>query len=503
VIAGKYAIVKVIGEGGMGIVFEATHLRLRQRVAVKMLLPDMLAHEIIVTRFEREARASGQLRNRHAARVMDVDVTPEGLPYMVMEFLEGNDLATELERRGRLPYQEVVDYVLQACSAMMEAHQVGIIHRDLKPANLFLTFESDARDTRIVKVLDFGISKLQTEGDAKLTVADSVMGTAMYMSPEQVRSSRSVDARSDIWSLGIILFELLAGRPPWIGAPTQLAALIVSEDAPDVRTHADVPPEIAGIIAKALQRDPVHRYVDVRQLALALAPFAPPNGAGRKLAEALLHSSSGSFQRFSIRPPRVEEEAQTIVQAAAVSESRMRGGDASGTAPGWAQHSPSTGRDRTLLVGFLVAFGIGLLVVGGLALAWLRWGTSAQRDRAITAQTAASSAKSATPNVSANGVATATAAPTGTATEPLPPSLVLDPAPPVIGRAASPSPLESARAPVAHVPAVRPPTTSHAGAAPNAPPGKPAAAPAVMPATRPTPPAAAKPAPAPSNPLIL
>jgi serine/threonine protein kinase len=384
VIAGKYAIVKVIGEGGMGVVFEATHLKLRQRVAVKMLLPGMLAHDIIVTRFEREARASAQLRNRHAVRVMDVDVTAEGLPYMVMELLDGHDLQVELDRRGRLPYAEAVDIVLQACSAMIAAHQIGIIHRDLKPANLFLAQEGDAHEARTVKVLDFGISKVQADGDAKLTVADSVIGTAMYMSPEQVRSSENVDARSDIWSLGIILFELLAGRPPWIGTPTQLAAAVVSEDAPDVRTHvADVPAEIATIIATALRRDPSRRFGDVKQLALSLAPFAPASGAGRILAESLLHASSGKWPRVSIRPAPLEE-ARTIVQAAAVSESRM-GGTGPGTTPGWSQHDSPPLRHRTVLVGFLVAFVIGLLVVGGSAVAFLRWGARGARDRSATA----------------------------------------------------------------------------------------------------------------------
>ena len=197
VIAGKYAIVRVLGEGGMGIVYEATHLKLRQRVAVKMLQREMLDHEIIVNRFEREARAAGQLRNRHTARVMDVDITADGLPYMVIEFLEGTDLDAELGRRGRFTVQEAVDFVLQACSAMIEAHQLGIVHRDLKPANLFLAVDGDAR---IIKVLDFGISKVpnEGEGDSKLTTPDSVMGTALYMSPEQVRSTGTVDARSDI-----------------------------------------------------------------------------------------------------------------------------------------------------------------------------------------------------------------------------------------------------------------------------------------------------------------
>ena len=484
VIAGKYAIVKVIGEGGMGVVFEATHLKLRQRVAVKMLLPEMLAHDIIVTRFEREARASGQLRNRHAVRVMDVDVTADGLPYMVMEFLEGHDLQVELDRRGRLPYPEAVDIVLQACSAMIAAHQIGIVHRDLKPANLFLAQEGDAHEARTVKVLDFGISKVQADGDAKLTVADSVIGTAMYMSPEQIRSSENVDARSDIWSLGIILFELLAGRPPWIGTPTQLAAAVVSEDAPDVRTHAsDVPAEIATIIATALRRDPSRRFGDVKQLALSLAPFAPASGAGRMLAESLLHASSGKFPRVSIRPAPLEQ-SRTIVQAAAVSESRM-GGTGPGTTPGWSQHDSPELRHRTVLVGFLVAFAIGLLVVGGSALAWLRWGSKGARDRSATAA-------APTPVTSVPAPSTPT-----TPTTPAAKAPIVNAAAPAAS-AAPPDSTATARAGTARKP---PPaaapgpatatatTTAQAPSAPQAP---------AVPATKPKP----KPA-STSNPLLL
>ena len=376
VIGGKYEIVRVMGEGGMGVVFEATHLKLRQRVAVKMLLPDMLSHDIIVTRFEREARASGQLRNRHTVRVMDVDVTADGLPYMVMEYLEGHDLQTELDLRERLPLAEAAQYVLQACSAMIEAHQLGIVHRDLKPANLFLALESasDASSARTVKVLDFGISKVQAEGDVKLTVAETVIGTAMYMSPEQIRSSGEVDARTDIWALGIILFELLAGRPPFLGSPTQLAAMIVSEDAPDVRTYAaDVPAEISAIIRKALTRDPQMRFEDVTQLAWALAPYSPTGTAGIPSSSPRLPQSGGGPPLVSLRAshPALLEDANTILQAPAVSEARV-GRSGSGTTPGWAQSGQPAARSRTLLIGFVAAFVLGLIVVGGAATVWVR-----------------------------------------------------------------------------------------------------------------------------------
>ncbi|MCW5836791.1 MAG: serine/threonine protein kinase, partial [Labilithrix sp.] len=191
IIAGKYRLLRLLGEGGMGTVLAAEHLRLRQPIAIKFLNPDMLGVAEIVERFDREARAAATLRSRHVVRVTDVEHTPEGVPYMVMELLEGADLESERERRGRLPYAEAVDYVLQACGALVEAHDAGIIHRDLKPGNLFLAKED--RDRVIVKVLDFGISKFLQGDDVKLTSAGAIMGTALYMSPEQIRGDASID----------------------------------------------------------------------------------------------------------------------------------------------------------------------------------------------------------------------------------------------------------------------------------------------------------------------
>ncbi len=159
-VAGKYAIIRIIGEGGMGIVFEATHVQMRRRVAIKVLQPSVLVNPQVVERFKREAQAAARLRGRHVARVLDVEVHSESLPFMVMELLTGNDLAIELEKRGALPVSEAVDYLLQACQGIAEAHDAGIIHRDLKPSNLFLSQEDNRR---IVKLLDFGISKMMDE----------------------------------------------------------------------------------------------------------------------------------------------------------------------------------------------------------------------------------------------------------------------------------------------------------------------------------------------------
>lgn len=311
IVAGKYRLVRVLGEGGMGLVYEAEHVRLAQRVALKMLLPELLRVEDLVKRFDREARAASQLRSRHTARVMDVDHTPDGIPYMVMEFLSGRDLDAELEARHHLPIDEAVDYVLQACGAMDEAHALGIIHRDLKPSNVFL---ADERGTRIAKILDFGISKLTNDGDAKLTSAEAVMGTAMYMAPEQVRASHNVDSRADIWSLGVVLYELLVGHAPFVGTPTQVAAAIVSEDPPAIANLLAVPEGLSAALTKCLARKPSDRFATVRDLMRALLPFAPPGSEGAITARQLL-GADAMPPRSSIPEPStttVRPDAQTV-----------------------------------------------------------------------------------------------------------------------------------------------------------------------------------------------
>ena len=273
VLAGKYRIDRTLGEGGMGLVLEAYHLRLRQRVAIKVLKPNILEHPELVARFEREARAAATLESPYVAKVLDVDTSPEGLPYMVIEFLEGNDLAEELERRGRFPVQTAVAYVMEACVPIAQAHALGIIHRDLKPSNLFLAKKGDER---VLKLLDFGISKVLTDVDAKETSSFGVLGTPHYMSPERVRSSADVDRRSDIWSLGVILYELLTGTEPFSGDPATVIAAIAADPVPLPRAkRPDIPVALEAVIMRALEKDPKKRYPDVRSLSVALAPFAP------------------------------------------------------------------------------------------------------------------------------------------------------------------------------------------------------------------------------------
>lgn len=270
ILAGKFRIDRILGRGGMGVVVQATHLALEERVAIKFLLPEALENSEAVRRFEREARAAVKIKSEHVARVIDVGTLETGSPYMVMEYLSGVDLAQYLERQGTLSISEAVDYVVQAMEAIAEAHSLGIVHRDLKPANLFRIVRSDG--TPSIKVLDFGISKVGT--DHSITQTSSMMGSPYYMSPEQMVSSKSVDARTDIWSLAIILYELVAGRVPFDGEVIpEIVAKVLQSPVPPVTSRVDLPPGLERVIEKALAKERTDRYPDVAAFALALAPF--------------------------------------------------------------------------------------------------------------------------------------------------------------------------------------------------------------------------------------
>lgn len=285
IVASKYELVRVIGEGGMGVVYEATHVRLRQRLAIKVLRPDVPDFGEVVARFEREARAAARLQSIHTARVIDVDTLPGGLPYIVLEFLEGRDLDAELAATGPMPVEEAADIVMQVAEAMGEAHALGIIHRDLKPSNLFVCRVGE-QDRRIVKVLDFGISKSESE-DKHLTPSHAYFGTPYYAAPEQLRAATAADARSDVWSLGAILFELLTGRTPFVGTPTAVITKVVSDPVPWVtELRPELPRELARIVMRALQRDPQRRFQSMQEMAQALAPFGPKQTLAQAVADA-------------------------------------------------------------------------------------------------------------------------------------------------------------------------------------------------------------------------
>jgi eukaryotic-like serine/threonine-protein kinase len=275
ILANKYELVSVLGQGGMGVVYEALHRKLGQRFAVKMLRAELMDDEKYVARFEREARLAARLRSEHTVRIFDVDSTPSGVPYMVMELLDGRDLAGEVDARGDVPPSELVVWMRQVCLAVQEAHDAGVIHRDLKPSNVFLC---TAGDRTIAKVLDFGISKALhgSAGDLTATTTqDGVVGTPRYMSPEQVRGAEKIDGRSDIWAIGVMMYRVLAGTYPFDGASgAQIAVAIANDTAVNLRVHRpELPGSLVAIVMKALAKRPEDRFASAAELANALEPL--------------------------------------------------------------------------------------------------------------------------------------------------------------------------------------------------------------------------------------
>jgi len=270
-LGGKYRIERVLGQGGMGIVVAARHLDLDERVAIKFLAG--APSEYAADRFVREARAAVKVKGEHVCRVFDFGRLETGEPYIVMEYLEGVDLAWKLKREGPQPVDRVVGWIVEVCAALAEAHEHGIVHRDLKPANVLVATRPDG--STCAKVLDFGISKLpQAE---TITKPDAMMGSPLYMSPEQIESARDVDVRSDVWSLGVVMYELLAGCAPFRGdSMLELAVQIRERDPrPLEALRPEVPSALRDAVHKCLAKKADDRYPKVADLVGALAPFAP------------------------------------------------------------------------------------------------------------------------------------------------------------------------------------------------------------------------------------
>src|SRR5215468_3145050 len=273
----------------MGVVVAATHLELGHRVAIKVLRNDMARVPTVVERFLREARAAVQLRTEHVCRVFDVGRTDAGAPFMVMELLQGNDLGRVIARQP-LPMPIAVEYVMQACVAVAEAHAAGIIHRDLKPANLVVTRRLGGGP--LIKVLDFGIAKAMTEAGAELTRSQSMLGSPGYISPEQLQSARDVDARTDLWALGATLYQLLSGRLPFYAQTVTAMAVRILTQPPD---PLDTDPTLRAVILRCLDKSPAQRYPDVGALVADLAPFGGPSGrAIAGTVHRVLHGSAAA-----------------------------------------------------------------------------------------------------------------------------------------------------------------------------------------------------------------
>ncbi|MDQ2646752.1 MAG: protein kinase, partial [Myxococcota bacterium] len=362
ILLGKYEVLELLGAGGMGLVYRARHLDLKQDVALKFLQPALVGRADAVERFLREARTMARLTSEHVTRVMDVAKLDSGVPYLVMEFLHGTDLQTLIER-GPLPLEEAVEYLLQACEAVAEAHLLGMVHRDIKPSNLFLTRRRDRRP--LVKVLDFGISKIpldEAELGPIVTATNAVIGSPRYMSPEQIRSAKTVDARADIWSLGIVLHELVTGQHPFPAeTPWDTMAMILSQPpVPARKQRADVPEALEAIVLRCLSKERGERFPDVASFASALSELGSEQARiSAERARATLEPPTEErahavmAQPVELRPP--EHTAPTLNPPSGSTVTDQL----------WTNKRPSGGR-RPLFVA-----GAATLALGSAALIWV------------------------------------------------------------------------------------------------------------------------------------
>jgi serine/threonine-protein kinase len=357
VLVGKYRIESVLGQGGMGLVYRAQHLQLAETVAIKVLRRDAALDREATQRFLREAQLAAKLKSQHVARVTDVGTLEDGLPYMVMEFLAGGDLGQMVDLNGAMHVPVAADLVLQACDALAEAHSLGIVHRDIKPSNLFLSMRPDQSVS--IKVLDFGISKSVSGADLSLTQTASVLGTPAYMSPEQMRSARSVDVRTDVWSIGTVLYELVEGRQPFQAESFSEMCVMVAVDPP---APMQLAPELGPIIERCLAKNPEDRYPTVADFMRDLAMFAANQEAARGYVTRAYRTlglpvPAGRDSTPLPRPKAVARPASAPVTAtapAATSAPTMQ-----------TQNQAPSGSRRGLMIG-LVAVIAGL--IGGVAI---------------------------------------------------------------------------------------------------------------------------------------
>ncbi len=453
ILNGKYRIERIIGKGGMGAVLAAHHLMLDQPIAIKFLLGEIAQNEEARRRFQNEGKNAFKIKSEHVCRIFDFG-EEKGMPYMVMEYLEGVDLSQMLEKSGALPVEEAVDYVLQSLEAVAQAHALGIVHRDLKPANLFLHKNTDG--STIVKVLDFGIAKAGNPfgetGGHNLTSTKSMLGSPLYMSPEQLRSAKSVDARADIWALGVILYELLTGTVPFNGETLGELFIAILEQPPMPVMHKrpDVPQVLSDAIMRCLQRNVDLRFSNVAELAQGIAPCAPARSyvSIERVTQALglpkpnvvmpgagsmpdHRQSSGQYanaqpQQFSAsqsgpRPQQFSSSNSGVHQFQSPQGGTQMLGSQTNSAWGNTGGAPPAKSKAPLIAG--LALGgvvlLGGLVGGGLYLkskSTAAVATSAATDTAKTADTATIDTAKTADTATTTGTTTASATPSATTT---------------------------------------------------------------------------------------
>jgi eukaryotic-like serine/threonine-protein kinase len=334
VLGGRYVIERILGQGGMGLVVAARHVELGQRVAIKMLLASEHPDREILRRFERESRSVAELSSEHVARVTDIGTFEDGSPFMVMEYLEGEDLSARIERAGPLPVGDVLRMFIQACIGLGDAHEHGIVHRDIKPSNLFLSARRGGRV--VLKVLDFGIAKATLmASDHQLTRTSAMMGSPQYMSPEQLRDTKNVDARTDVWSLGATMYEALTGSPAF---PADTLAelhvkILTEEPAPTCRLRPEVPSELDAIVLRCLRKQPEERFASMDQLQHVL------EGAEHSLASPRVAVQSDQSLSDTLLPKTAEDlafsatgvgEHSAAVRASDTRDEATSGSDGSG-----------------------------------------------------------------------------------------------------------------------------------------------------------------------------
>lgn len=323
VVAGKYRIERKLGEGGMGLVVAASHLSLGGQVALKFLSSGEELRDVAATRLTREAQSVARIKSEHVARVLDMGTLESGDPFIVMELLEGMDLQKFVRKNGPLQVAEAIEYILQAAEGVADAHSFGIVHRDLKPANLFLSRKPDG--SPFVRVLDFGIAKNiqapKEAGDVSLTAGTDVLGSPLYMSPEQIRNPKAVDPRADIWSLGAILYKLLTGRAAFeADNPSSTLAMIVMEEATPLRQlRPDVPADLEAVVHRCLEKKLELRFQSVDEFACALLPFVPVRPRGRPwVARSIAPEPTTTSTPTPIASPETNPTVNQTMSATAI-----------------------------------------------------------------------------------------------------------------------------------------------------------------------------------------